>query len=211
MKSMQNNLIAIIDYGMGNLYSVYKALKRIDINSVITSDPKVIKNSQKLILPGVGHFQNGMEKLKELELIDILNQKVLDDKTPVLGICLGMQLFGKKSEEGSVEGLGWIDAEVVRFDISDRNKYRIPHMGWNTLGFEKESKLFEGLSIEDSFYFVHSYFMKCHNEADILSQTEYESKFVSAVFCDNIMGTQFHPEKSYKQGLQILENFALRI
>jgi glutamine amidotransferase len=210
MKNMQNKIITIVDYGMGNLYSVYKALKRINIQSVITNDPKEIEKSEKLILPGVGHFQNGMENLGELGLIDILNTKVLKEKIPILGICLGMQLFGKYSEEGSTKGLGWIDADVIRFNINDKNKYRIPHMGWNTIELKKSSMLFDGLTNDDSFYFVHSYYLKCNVEEDILALTEYENEFVSAVLHENIMGTQFHPEKSHLKGMQILKNFAMR-
>jgi len=200
--------IVIIDYGMGNLRSIEKNLQRSGYNPVISGDPEIVNTADKLILPGVGHFANGMKNLNERELITILNYKVLQEKIPILGICLGMQLFGKKSEEGNVEGLGWVDAETIKFSVSDRQKYKIPHMGWNSIFFKKNDPMINNITQEDLFYFVHSYHLVCGDEENILATTTYDYEFTSAVVKDNIYGVQFHPEKSHKQGLQMLRNFA---
>ena len=204
-------MITIIDYGMGNLRSVQKAFSRLNIDSEITNDVERIGNATKLILPGVGHFSNGMKKLIELGIKDILQKKVMIERIPILGICLGMQLFGNFSEEGNVEGLGWIDADIVKFTINGDKKFKVPHMGWNTLAIQKTNSLLSDINPDDEFYFVHSYFMICKNEKDILSKTKYKEEFVSAIQRKNIYGTQFHPEKSHKNGLQILKNFATKV
>ncbi len=201
-------MIVIVDYGMGNLGSVLKALKRLNIESKISTNADDIEKASKLILPGVGQFANGILRLKELGYIEILNKKVLKDKTPILGICLGMQLFAKSSEEGNVDGLGWINAEVVRFRIEDKYKWKVPHMGWNSISIEKDCNILNGVSQDELFYFVHSYHIKCNDNTDILTSTDYSYRFTSAVQKDNIFGTQFHPEKSHDQGMQILANFA---
>lgn len=201
-------MIAIIDYGMGNLHSVLKAFKRINSDVIISSDINEIKKADKLILPGVGHFKNGMKKLKEKNLIGVLNDMVLKEKKPILGICLGVQLFTKHSEEGDVDGLGWIDAKTVKFKDS---KFKIPHMGWNDLNIKKNSVLFDGINNENNFYFVHSYYLDCKDQGDVLATTSYSKEFVSAIQKENIFGVQFHPEKSHSYGLQILKNFASKI
>lgn len=205
---MQNNIV-IIDYGMGNLRSVQNKLKRINCFSEISSDPKIIDNADKLILPGVGHFANGMRKLKELNLIGILNKKVLIEKIPVLGICLGMQLMGKNSEEGIVNGLGWIEAQTVRFRVPETDKYRfkVPHMGWNDVSIQSTNKLFQDISLDAQFYFVHSYHFVTASNNMITGITNYCYDFVSYIEKDNIFGTQFHPEKSQDAGMQLLKNF----
>ena len=151
-------MITIIDYKTGNLGSIQNILKIIGEESVITSDKAEIANAKKLILPGVGAFDTGMSNLIELDLVDILNQKVLDEKIPVLGICLGMQILSKKSEEGSLPGLGWINAETRRFNFVDTNEYKIPHMGWNYVRQHKVSNLLKEMPSEARFYFVHSFF-----------------------------------------------------
>ena len=201
-------MIAIIDFGMGNLGSVKRKLDRIGAESVITSDPQEIRNCKKLILPGVGHFGNAVNELKTRGLWDMLNTEVLVSKKPILGICLGMQLMAKKSEEGEVSGFGWFDAEVVRFKVDDTLKYKVPHMGWNQVEQKKQSLLFENLKPEESFYFVHSYHLKCNNQSDILNITDYGYSFVSAIERENIYGVQYHPEKSHDCGEQLLRNFA---
>ena len=201
-------MIVIIDYGMGNLRSVLNKFKRLNIPAEISSGPKVIEKAEKLILPGVGHFANGVKKLKEYSLWDILNQKVLKDKVPILGICLGMQLFAKHSEEGDVEGFGWLDAKVKIFEIIDKTKWKVPHMGWNSIKQYKDSILFKDVKKDSLFYFVHSYHIVCNGVNDILTTTNYDYNFVSAVEKGNIYGTQFHPEKSHDCGVKILENFA---
>ena len=204
-------MIAIIDYGMGNLGSVKRKLDRIGAESVVTSDPEVIMKSDKLILPGVGHFGNAVNEIKTRGLWDVLNQEVLISKKPILGICLGMQLMAKSSEEGDVEGLGWFDAEVVRFKVRDTLIYKVPHMGWNQIALKKPSPLFSEVEPKGSFYFVHSYHFKCNDESDILNETVYEYPFVSAIEKDNIYGVQYHPEKSHEAGEQLLRNFVFKI
>jgi len=202
-------MIVIVDYGVGNLRSVFNKLKRIGLNAEISSDPTVISRADRIILPGVGHFRAGMQKLKEYGFIDLLNQKVLKEKVPVLGICLGVQLFSKKSEEGSCEGLGWIDAETVLFKIPEPDKYKlkVPHVGWNSVSIVKDSSLFKGIRPDEMFYFVHSYHLQCNNPSFVLGKSEYSYEFVSCVEQDNIMGVQFHPEKSQDAGIQLFENF----
>jgi glutamine amidotransferase len=200
-------MTVIIDYGLGNLGSIANMIKKIGHTSIITSDLEEIKNASKLILPGVGSFDNGMRNLAELGMIEVLNQKVLIEKTPVLGICLGMQLMTKSSEEGKLAGLGWIDAQTKKF-ISDTLK--IPHMGWNILKHQKESKLFDELESEKRYYFVHSYYVECLNKEDMLTLTTYTHDFVSSFERDNIIGAQFHPEKSHKFGMNLLTNFVER-
>ncbi len=206
---MQNK-ITVIDYGMGNLRSVEKNFLKIGADVEITSNLKVINDAKKIVLPGVGHFANGVMKLKESGIWDILNKRVINDKIPILGICLGMQLMARRSEEGSVDGFGWFDAKVVRFKIKDQLKFKVPHMGWNNVTVKKSSHLFQGISDEMMFYFVHSYYIQCNNSEDILSISEYENQFTSAIQKKNIFGTQFHPEKSHEWGEVIFKNF-LRI
>jgi len=199
--------VIIIDYGMGNLRSVQKKLIRVGADVEISRDSKIISKADKLILPGVGHFANGIKNLKEYGLLEILNRKAVDDKTPILGICLGMQLMAKHSEEGGVEGLGWFDADVVKFRIKDMLKYKVPHIGWNNAEMNQESFLFHNVPKEALFYFIHSYHIQCNNQEDILTTTEYEYQFTSSIQRNNIYGTQFHPEKSHDCGEKIIQNF----
>jgi glutamine amidotransferase len=200
-------MITIIDYKTGNLGSIQNILKRIGEDSVITSDKDIIEKATKIILPGVGAFDTGMRNLLELDLVDILNKKVITEKIPVLGICLGMQLMSNGSEEGSLPGLGWIDAETLRFKFRDTVEYKIPHMGWNFIRQHKDSKLFTDMYSDARFYFVHSYFFRANIEKDILLSTTYEIEFTSGVEKGNILGVQFHPEKSHKFGMKLLKNF----
>jgi len=201
-------MIGIINYGLGNLFSVQKAFNRLGLKTKIISDPNDIRQVDKLILPGVGYFSFGMEKLKSLNWLETLNEKVLREKTPILGICLGMQLMTKKSQEGEATGLGWFDAETIRFDFNDLNEApKIPHMGWNTVDFIKDHPLFAGIAEEAYFYFAHSYYVKLNDKSDLLGATEYGLKFASIINRDNLYGVQFHPEKSHKNGLQLLKNF----
>lgn len=201
-------MLTIINYNMGNLRSVYNKFKRMNVECLITSNIIDIEAADKLILPGVGHFGYGMQKLKELNLLQALNNKVLEQKTPILGICLGTQLFAKHSEEGDCEGLGWIDAEVVKFNVSDNRKYKVPHMGWNNVKITKSNRLDQAIVPEDQFYFVHSYHLKSNSHEDVWMTTTYDYEFVSAVHRDNIYGTQFHPEKSHDTGFELLKKFA---
>jgi len=200
-------MIVIIDYNMGNVGSIYNMIKKLGYESRITSSLDEIKKANKIILPGVGSFDNGIMNLKKMGLLEILNYKVLQEKVPIIGICLGMQLMTKKSEEGKLEGLGWINGETIKF-VSD--KYKVPHMGWNTVNIKKYSKLFEGMDGEIRFYFVHSYYVKCPDTKDVLTTTYYINDFVSSFEKNNIVGVQFHPEKSHKFGMQIFRNFIER-
>lgn len=201
-------MIIIIDYGMGNLRSVYNKFKKMGVDCKISSIIKEIETADKLILPGVGHFKYGIENLSKLGLIDVLNKKVMNEKTPILGICLGTQLFCKHSEEGKSDGLGWIDAEVVRFKVSDKIKFKVPHMGWNDVKVINSNNLDKAITKDDKFYFVHSYHLKCSNPSDVWMTSEYDYEFVSAVHSGNIYGTQFHPEKSHDAGYALLKEFA---
>jgi glutamine amidotransferase len=205
-------MIVIIDYGLGNLGSVANMLKKIGAPAVVSSDRSVIEKAEKLILPGVGAFDAGMKNLEALGLIPLLNFRVLEQKTPILGVCLGMQLLCRQSEEGQLPGLGWLDAEVVRFKFDNiTDDLKIPHMGWNTITVCQPHTLFADLEAENRFYFVHSYHANCADRRDILAQTNYGYDFTSAVVKDNIMGVQFHPEKSHKFGMRLYKNFAERV
>jgi imidazole glycerol-phosphate synthase subunit HisH len=203
-----NNSVLIIDYGMGNVGSIFNMLKHIGIKAKITSDPSEIELAAKLILPGIGSFDYGMTKLAEGGFIPALIKRVIVDRCPILGICLGMQLFTVKSEEGRLDGLGWIQAETKRFCFPDKNgTLKIPHMGWNTVKPKNRETLFTGFEDPPRFYFVHSYHVCCESSEIILGASFYGHEFVAAVQKDNIMGTQFHPEKSHKYGMKLLKNF----
>jgi len=205
-------MIVVVDYGLGNLGSIANMLKKIGAHAVVSSDPAVVEKADKLILPGVGAFDAGMKNLETRGLIPLLNYRVLEQKTPILGVCLGMQLLCKRSEEGQLPGLGWLDAEVIRFKF-DGNiaNLKIPHMGWNTLAVRQPHPLFADLEAENRFYFVHSYHVVCADMGNVLAQTNYGFDFASAVVKDNIMGVQFHPEKSHKFGMRLYKNFAERV
>ena len=202
---MQN--ITIVNYGMGNINSVKKQMERLAVNVIVSSKSEDILSADKIILPGVGHFEKAMENLQELNLVDVLNDFVLVKKKPTLGICLGMQLMTNFSEEGNVKGLGWFDAEVVKITVDDTLRFKIPHVGWNTIDQKKESDLNVGLNSDSSFYFVHEYKVIAHEVKDILHSTVYSSEFTSAISKDNIFGVQYHPEKSQDIGLQLFRNF----
>jgi glutamine amidotransferase len=203
--------IVIIDYGLGNVGSIRNMLKKIGAEGTMSSNVSDIERAEKLILPGVGNFDQGMRNLEALGLVPVLEDKVIQKKTPILGICLGMQLFARKSEEGESTGLGWIDAEVVRFKFGDKERHlKIPHMGWNLVEIRQKNPLFEEMYPEPRFYFVHSYHVACRNEEEVLTQTFHGYNFVSSVKKENIYGVQFHPEKSHKFGMKLLDNFVKR-
>ena len=203
-------MIAIIDYGAGNVASIRNMLKRLGQDSVLTSDPAVLEDAEKLILPGVGHFDYGMEKLEQSGIVPLLNRRVLEKKTPILGICLGVQLFTRRSDEGVRPGLGWIDAETVAFDRKRlKPTDRVPHMGWcHVHKGPVASPLVQDLADDARFYFVHSYFVEPQDESVIAARTDYGQKFVSMIARKNLFATQFHPEKSQAVGLKLLGNFA---
>jgi len=201
-------MITIIDYGMGNLASIKNMLKKVGEQSVITNDLDKISNAEKLILPGVGSFGQGMENLNAKGMTELIRRKALVEKTPLLGICLGMQLFTKHSEEGNVDGLGLIDAKTVKFNLHESHgNLKIPHMGWADVEINSSNFIFEGIEEIPRYYFVHSYHVECANEEDIMTTTEHGYSFCSGVRKENVFGVQFHPEKSHKFGMALLKNF----
>jgi len=203
-------MIVVVDYGMCNVKSISNIIGKVGGDVTISSDIDEILDAEKIILPGIGSFDAGIKNLNKQSLITVLNEKVLKEKTPFLGICLGMQLITQNSEEGTLNGLGWIDAETVKFS-SLKDNLKIPHMGWNYVNVKKNSKLFKDKYENPRFYFVHSYYVRCKDENDILATTEYGFDFVSAIEKDNIYATQFHPEKSHKFGMKLMENFVKNV
>ncbi len=199
-------MITIVDYGLGNLGSILNMLKRIGVKGEIRSDREGIQNSTKLILPGVGAFDAAMHNLQNSGWLEILNKKVLEEKTPIMGICLGMQLLFNSSEEGNEQGLGWIPGSVKKFTPKDR-KLKVPHMGWNYVQPDQKHQIIDGMD-NSKFYFVHSYYVSPNAKEHILLTTQYGESFCSGAVKDNIYGFQFHPEKSHKYGMQLLKNFS---
>ena len=202
-------MIGIIDYGSGNVQAIATIYKNININYQVISKPEDLDKADKLILPGVGAFDSTMQKLIDSGLKDKLNELVLDKKIPILGICVGLQVMGYKSDEGKLPGLGWIAGKVSRFDETKiKFKPKLPHMGWNTINDVQNHKLFEGIDLDFGFYFVHSFYFECEEEHNILTTSNYGVKFTSSIYANHIFGTQFHPEKSHGNGVQLFKNFA---
>jgi glutamine amidotransferase len=199
--------VVIVDYGMGNLHSIIRKIHLLGYSWQISNQPEIVCKAEKLILPGVGHFGKAMEKLQQLHLTEALHEAVIQRKIPVLGICLGMQLMARFSEEGNTQGLGWFDAQVIKFQITDTSRYKIPHIGWNQVFNRKTCPIMQGIEDGTEFYFVHSYHWKTEQIAHEVHQTIYEYPFTSAIAQDNIFGVQYHPEKSYDSGLILLDNF----
>jgi glutamine amidotransferase len=200
-------VISVIDYGMGNLGSILNMMKKVGAEARIAATPEEIAGSEKIVLPGVGSFDHGMRNLEERGLRPALEESVNRRGTPVLGICLGMQLMTASSEEGRLPGLGWVDAVTRKFRFDDQ-AMKVPHMGWNGVEIRSVDGLFMGMDVEPRFYFVHSYYVECRQEADVLATTDYGHPFVSAFRRRNVMGVQFHPEKSHRFGMKLLKNFA---
>jgi glutamine amidotransferase len=207
---MKKSSIIIVDYGSGNLKSIQNMFKKIGFESEISNDRKVIETADKLILPGVGSFDDAMNNIAASNLKELINYKATDKKDPILGICLGMQIMCNKSEEGILPGLGWVDADIVKFSFNDGlTRLKIPHMGWNTIFPQNNSILFKNFEDEIKFYHVHSYHVKLNDEIDCIAKTVYGYEFTSAFNKDNIFGVQFHPEKSHKFGMELFKNFTL--
>lgn len=201
-------MIAIVDYDVGNVGSIANMLRKAGAEAIITADPEALEGADKIVLAGVGSFDAGMRKLRERGFDELLNRRVRDGGIPLLGICLGMQLFARRSEEGSEPGLGWLDAEAVRFRLPPQGRLKVPHMGWNSLEAGPEAMADLGLPPDARFYFVHSYHLVCRDDQDVLARTTYGYPFASAVRRRNLLGVQFHPEKSHRFGLALMARFA---
>lgn len=204
-------MVVIIDYGMGNLRSILHKLEKLKFEAVISADPDVIARATHLILPGVGHFAKGMHNLAEAGLVDVLNRCVLHNKTPIMGICLGMQLFTRHSEEGDARGLGWIDGDTKRFNFENGpggvDRLRIPHVGWNLLDIKRPCPMLADVQPDQRFYFVHSYHVICDRDENVVATTRYGGDFVSVLRRDNVFGIQCHPEKSHRRGIEVIRRF----
>ena len=201
-------MITILDYGLGNIGSLKNMLRRLNQNVIITSKPKHVLNSKKLIIPGVGSFDKAISNIDNvIGLREALNVKALNDKIPILGICLGMQLLTKKSEEGILDGFNWIPGEVKKFRST--KDFKVPHMGWNEVQTNnKKLKILKNIEKGSRFYFVHSYYVEVYNKKHSLFKTTFNISFDSGIYRENLYGVQFHPEKSHKFGMNILKNFS---
>jgi imidazole glycerol-phosphate synthase subunit HisH len=200
-------MLVVLEYGIGNIASISNMLKKIGVPAKISSDPEMVAQAEKLILPGVGNFEHCMNELRKAPFFETLERKVLNDKTPILGVCVGHQMLFDKSEEGNAAGLGWIPGKVIKFKPENMPAgYKIPHMAWTDIQPKEGSALFAGIE-EPRFYFVHSYYTLCSSEY-IQATATYGVEFVASVQKENIYGVQFHPEKSHKFGMDVYRNFA---
>ncbi len=204
--------ITIIDYGVGNLGSIQNMLKYINVDFDMAFDHRDIKAADKVLLPGVGAFDAAIDTLHEKNLVDSLNEFVTIKKKPLLGICLGMQLLTNQSEEGKKKGFGWIEGEATKFNFGDNpDKLKVPHMGWNFIQPQYDNPLLAEMDETYRFYFVHSYFVSCQKKDNVLATTHFGHDFASIINKDNVFGAQFHPEKSHKFGMKLLNNFAKKV
>jgi len=202
-------MIALIDYGVGNIRAFANIYKQLDIPYKIASTVEDLSDCTKVVLPGVGAFDHAMEKLHQSGMKEKLDELVLEKKMPVVGICVGMQMLAKRSDEGSSAGLGWIDGEVKKFDVTKiQYATHLPHMGWNDVVPSKVNPILKGLETDAKFYFLHSFYFSCNNEQDVIASTDYGINFTCAVNNENIFGVQFHPEKSHHYGITLLKNFS---
>jgi glutamine amidotransferase len=202
-------MISIVDYGLGNLKAFANIYKRLNIDAEFVKTPEQLNSSEKIILPGVGAFDHAMSELNNSGMREKLDELVLKKKVPVLGICVGMQMLGKRSDEGTLDGLGWIDADIIKFDSNlIKQKPQLPHMGWNDVHSIVGNPLFQELETNSIFYFLHSFYFSCNNPKDAIAKSDYGLEFTCSVNHDNIYGVQFHPEKSHQYGIQLLKNFA---
>lgn len=198
--------VCILDILIGNLRSIQHKLSLLGIESLPCSNPEELMRADIVILPGVGNFKMAMKNLEASGLADILKQKILVEKTPLLGICLGMQLLTNYSEEGDVKGLGWIDATTKKFKFSS-DDYCIPHIGWTEINWKQETILNAGIEDSSSYYFTHSYYVEANNRNEVIGAATYDFEFDAVIRKENIWGVQFHPEKSHRHGMQVLKNF----
>jgi len=201
-------MLVVVDYGVGNLGSVANMLRKIGAKAEVSSDPVRIEAATSILLPGVGRFDHAMQCLNDSGLVEPLRRKALEEKVPILGICLGAQMLGRSSEEGKLPGLGWLDMEAKRFPAE--SGLRVPHMGWRVLGPCRPSPLFEADTEERRYYFAHSYYMAPDRDEDIIAKLDYGLEFAACVGYRNIYGAQFHPEKSHRFGAAFLKNFVER-
>jgi len=202
-------MITIIDYGLGNIHAFTNVYKRLNIETRVACKKNDLKEATKLILPGVGAFDHAMIMLNKSGMRETLNELVLVKRIPIIGVCVGMQILGKYSDEGTLPGLGWIDGIVKKFDASMIIfKTHLPHMGWNNIKTNGSNPLFYNLNSTARFYFLHSYYFQCVNQSEVISTTDYGITYASAINSNNIFGVQFHPEKSHSNGIQVLNNYS---
>lgn len=201
-------MIVVVDYHTCNIGSIRNMLSRLEVEARVAQDASAIADAEKIILPGIGSFDAGMTNLEKMGLIEPLTRKVLEERVPILGICLGAQLMLEGSEEGERVGLGWISGRVKKFSFAPGEaKLKVPHMGWNHVAPRSEHQLFRSYVRPPRFYFVHSYYIECQQQENVIGSTSYGINFASAIGKDNIFGVQFHPEKSHHFGMQLLKNF----
>lgn len=202
-------MIAIVDYGLGNVRAFANVFAALDVQCSIATRPEQLQGATKVILPGVGAFDQAMKRLQASGMRALLDEMVQQRGTPVLGVCVGMQILATSSEEGSEPGLGWIDGHVAKFEDTFAGRpIWVPHMGWNGVRATRAGRLMDGLDADARFYFLHSYYMRCRSQDDVLAVTEYGDEFACAVARQNVFGVQFHPEKSHGGGIRLLQNFA---
>jgi imidazole glycerol-phosphate synthase subunit HisH len=199
-------MITIVDYGMGNLGSIRNMFRRVGVQAEVAADAAALRRASKILLPGVGAFDSAMQRINDSGLREALDHKALKERVPVIGICLGMQLLTRGSEEGRLPGLGWLPAETRRFP--DTAGLKVPHMGWNAVRVTNASPLVSGLDADSRYYFVHSYYVRADDPRDTVLTADYGVSFDAAIAHDNLFGAQFHPEKSHKYGMAFLSNFA---
>lgn len=202
-------MITIIDYGSGNIKAIANIYEKLNVKYTIATKPEQVIGAEKIFLPGVGAFDETISKLDSTGFREILDLEVLQNKVPIIGICVGMQILAESSEEGTLRGLGYIKGKVKKIDIASlKHKPKLPHLGWNTIAINKENVLLNNIDPDLGFYFLHSYYFECEDENDILTTTSYGKEFASSVVHENVYGIQFHPEKSHQNGITLLHNFA---